>query len=123
MTGLEINQIQADRPGTARRFATEWNQTVVLKGAYTVIAAVDGRCFICPLANAGLATAGTGDVLAGVIAGLMAQGMDGFDAAVLGVWLHARAGEMVKEELGDVGMLAGDLLSALPKVIKGIKEE
>jgi NAD(P)H-hydrate epimerase len=123
LTGLETAEIQADRPGIARRFAAEWNQTVVLKGAYSVIAAADGRCFICPLANTGLATAGTGDVLAGVIAGLVAQGMDGFDAAVLGVWLHAKAGEMVKDEIGDAGMLAGDLLPVLPRVIKGIKEE
>ena len=107
--------------GTAKRAASEWGKTVVLKGAYTVVAAPDGRCRVCPIANAGLASAGTGDVLAGVIAGLLAQGLNIFDAATLGVWLHAKAGEAVKAEMGDAGMVASDLLPVLPKVIKGLK--
>jgi len=121
ITGLSVDKIQSDRIGVAQRAASEWEQTVVLKGAYTVVAAPDGRCRVCPIANAGLASAGTGDVLAGVIAGLVAQGLDIFDAATLGVWLHARAGEAVRAELGDAGMLASDLLPVLPKVIKGLK--
>jgi NAD(P)H-hydrate epimerase len=103
--------------------ATKWNKTVILKGAYSVIAASDGSSRICPIANAGLATAGTGDVLAGVVAGLMAQGLNTFDAASLGVWLHACAGEVVKVELGDTGMIASDLLPVLPKKIKELKEK
>jgi NAD(P)H-hydrate epimerase len=102
--------------------ASEWKKTVILKGAYTVIAAPDGRCRVCPVANPGLASAGTGDVLAGVVAGLLAQGMNAFDAASLGVWLHAGAGESVKTELGDAGMIASDLLPVLPRVIKELKE-
>jgi len=100
----------------------EWGKTVVLKGACTVVASLAGGVKICPSANPGLASAGTGDVLAGVIAGLLAQGLDSFDAAALGVCLHARAGEAVRAELGDAGILAGDLLPVLPKVIKGLKE-
>jgi hydroxyethylthiazole kinase-like uncharacterized protein yjeF len=121
LTRLSIDEIQSDRMGVAKKVASKWGQTVVLKGAYTVIAAPDGMCRVCPIANAGLASAGTGDVLAGAIAGLVAQGLNIFDAATLGVWLHAKAGEAVKAELGDAGMLASDLLPALPKIIKGLK--
>ena len=121
LCGLSIDEIQSDRVNITRRFAAEWHQIIVLKGAYTVIAATDGRCRISPFANPGLASAGTGDVLAGVIAGLAAQGLSPFDAASLGVYLHGRAGEMVKEKLGDTGMTASDLLPALPLTVKGLK--
>ena len=121
LCGLSIDEIQADRVGIARRFAAEWHQTIVLKGAYTVIATTDGRCMVSPFANPGLASAGTGDVLAGVIAGLVAQGLTPFDAASLGVYLHGEAGEMVRNELGDTGMIASDLLRALPVTIKQLK--
>jgi hydroxyethylthiazole kinase-like uncharacterized protein yjeF len=121
LCGLSIDEIQADRLGIARRFAAEWHQTIVLKGAYTVIATTDGRCRVSPFANPGLASAGTGDVLAGVIAGLAAQGLTPFDAASLGVYLHGQAGEMVRNEIGDTGMIASDLLPALPLTIKQLK--
>ncbi len=77
---------------------------------------------ISPVANPGLASAGTGDVLTGAIAGLLAQGLSLFDAAALGVYLHGEAGEMVKAGLGDTGMIASDLLPALPLVIKQLRE-
>jgi hydroxyethylthiazole kinase-like uncharacterized protein yjeF len=121
LCGLSIDEIQADRLGIARRFAAEWHQTIALKGAYTVIATTDGRCRISPFANPGLASAGTGDVLAGVIAGLVAQGLTPFDAASLGVYLHGAAGEAVSNEMGDTGMIASDLLPALPRIIKQLK--
>ena len=122
LCGLSIEEIQADRLNTARKYAVEWKKTVVLKGAFAVIAAADGRCAISPFANPGLATAGTGDVLAGVIAGLLAQGLAPFDAASLGVYLHGEAGEMIRNMLGDTGMIASDLLQALPVVIKQLKD-
>ncbi len=118
---LSMDDVQADRPGVARKLAAEWHKTIVLKGAFTVVAAPDGRCRICPVANPGLASAGTGDVLAGAIAGLVAQGLSLFDAAALGVHLHSQAGEMVKSMIGDTGMTATDLLPALPIVIKQLK--
>ncbi|MFH1002715.1 MAG: NAD(P)H-hydrate dehydratase, partial [Chloroflexota bacterium] len=121
LCGVPVAEVQADRVGIALRAAGEWHMTVVLKGAYTVIAAPDGRCRISLVANPGLASAGTGDVLAGAIAGLAAQGLSRFDAACLGVYLHGQAGEMVRDELGDAGMLASDLLPALPVVIKKLK--
>ncbi|MFH1662372.1 MAG: NAD(P)H-hydrate dehydratase [Chloroflexota bacterium] len=122
LIGMSVAEIQSNRVCITRDMASEWKKTVILKGAYTIIAAPDGRCRICPAANPGLASAGTGDVLAGVVAGLLAQGLNVFDAASLGVWLHARAGEIVKADLGDAGMIASDLLPVLPRVIRVIKE-
>jgi len=122
LAGLSVDEVQRDRVGMAKRMAAEWGKTVVLKGAYSVIASPDGRVGISPVANPGLASAGTGDVLAGAIAGLAAQGLSLFRAALLGVYLHALAGEAVKANLGDAGMVATDLLPALPPVIKELKE-
>ncbi len=122
LAGLAIDEVQSDRPGVARKFAAAWGKTVVLKGAYTVIAAPDGRCRVSPFANPGLASAGTGDVLSGCIAGLAAQGLPLFEAASLGVYLHGLAGEMVRDALGDAGMLASDLLPVLPLAIKKLKD-
>jgi len=105
----------------AQKMAADWQKVVVLKGAYTVIAAPDGRAKLNPSANPGLASAGTGDVLSGAIAGMLAQGLSPFDAACCGVYLHSAAGDAVREELGDAGMVASDLLPVLPKVIKKLK--
>src|SRR4030042_1770767 len=131
LTGLPMEEIQSDRLAVARRCAGEWGVTVVLKGANTVVAAPDGRARLSPFANPGLASGGTGDVLAGAIVGLMAQGpstgslagqagqgREGYGAASLGVYVHGLAGERVREELGSAGMVAGDLLPALPRAIK-----
>jgi NAD(P)H-hydrate epimerase len=122
LTGLSVDEIQSNRLSVASEAAASWNKTVVLKGAYTIVAAPDGRIRVNPAANAGLASAGTGDVLAGTIAGLLAQGLSLFDAATCGVYLHSQAGEVVKGEMGDTGMVATDLLPVLPPVIKRIKE-
>jgi ADP-dependent NAD(P)H-hydrate dehydratase / NAD(P)H-hydrate epimerase len=117
-----IAEIQGSRIETARESAVKWHKTVVLKGAYTVIASPDGRVRVSPFANAGLASAGTGDVLAGCVAGMAAQGLTLFDAATCGAYIHGRAAEMVKSEIGDAGMLAGDLLPVLPRCIRHLKE-
>ena len=118
-----METVQSDRVGIAKKMALKWRKTVVLKGAYTVIAEPDGRTLVNNVANPGLATAGTGDVLSGVIAGLLAQGLTLADAASCGVYLHAEAGELVKEKLGDAGMIASDLLPVLPLAIKKLKEK
>ncbi len=122
LVGIPVDEVQADRVGIAKKVAQEWHKTIVLKGAYSVIAAPDGRAKISPICNPGLASAGTGDVLTGAIAGLLAQGLSLFDAAGCGVFLHGEAGEMVKAKLGDAGMIASDLLPVLPLVIKQLKE-
>jgi len=122
LAGVSVDEVQSDRVGMAKKVALDWHKTIVLKGAYTVIATPDGQAKISPIANPGLASAGTGDVLTGAIAGLVAQGLSLFDAAALGVYLHGQAGEMVKARLGDAGMIATDLLPVLPLVIKQLKE-
>jgi len=122
LIGVSVEEVQSDRINIARMAAQEWQKTVVLKGAYTVVADSDGRVMISPIANPGLASAGTGDVLTGVIGGMLAQGLNFFDAAACGVYLHGKAGETVKEQLGDAGTIATDLLPVLPLVIKQIKE-
>ena len=122
LCGVSVDEVQSDRAGIAKKAAQEWHKTIVLKGAYTVITAPDGQAKISPTANPGLASAGTGDVLTGAIAGLVAQGLSLFEAAALGVYLHGEAGEMVKSRLGDAGMIATDLLPTLPLAIKQLKE-
>jgi NAD(P)H-hydrate epimerase len=118
LTGLTIREIEAHRLALARQMAEKWQQAVILKGAYTVIADPRGRVIINPFANPGMATAGSGDVLAGTIVGFLAQGLAPFDAAVAGAYVHGLAGKLVRKELGETGMVAGDLLPVLPKVIK-----
>ena len=122
LAGVTVEEVQLNRVEVARKWAAEWNKTIVLKGAYTVVASPEGKVKVSPIANPGLASAGTGDVLTGAIAGLVAQGLSLFDAAACGVYLHAEAGEMVKARLGDAGMIATDLLPELPQVIKRMKE-
>ena len=93
----------------AREAAAEWRQTVVLKGARTIVAASDGNAARTTFENPALASGGTGDVLAGVVGSLLAQGLGTYDAARLGVYLHGVAGERVRERIGDAGLLASDL--------------
>lgn len=102
------------RADAARAAAARWGHVVVLKGARTVIADPDGQVAVAPFENPALATGGTGDVLAGVIGALLAQGLPPFAAARLGVYLHGMAGDIVRERLGDAGLLASDLCDALP---------
>jgi NAD(P)H-hydrate epimerase len=123
LAGVTIDEVQSDRIGITKGLARKMNKTIVLKGACTVIVTPDGRTGISPVANPGLASAGTGDVLSGIIAGLVAQGLSFFDAAAAGVFLHGEAGEIVRSRLGDAGMIASDLLPVLPLVIKQLKEE
>jgi NAD(P)H-hydrate epimerase len=104
----------ARRLAAAREAAREWGQVVVLKGARTVIADKDGRTAVSPFENPALASAGTGDVLSGTIGAMLAQGLDTFEAAQVGVYLHAMAGEAVRARIGDAGLLASDLTPELP---------
>lgn len=122
LTGLSTEEIQADRIGIAASFAKKWGHVVVLKGAFTVIAAPDGGVTIIPVASPALARAGTGDVLAGLIVGLRAQGLDAYDAAVAGAWIHARAGLIAADDLGSTAsVLAGDVLEAIPDVMADLE--
>jgi NAD(P)H-hydrate epimerase len=98
-----------DRVELAREKAGEWGHIVLLKGAYTVIAAPDGQATLLPFANPLMAVGGSGDVLGGIITGLLAQGMAPYDAAVLGGYLHGAAGQMARDYWGDAGLLASEL--------------
>lgn len=121
LTGLSIDEIQNIREKVAKAYAKKWNKIVVLKGANTIIVGPKEEIFVSPFANPVLATAGTGDVLAGMIAGFLAQGLSLFDAAKTGVYMHGFAAEILKEKNGDTGSVASDLLPILPQVIKQIK--
>ncbi|MEO6458545.1 MAG: NAD(P)H-hydrate dehydratase [Chloroflexia bacterium] len=121
LLGNTADDVQADRAKTVSNAATQWKQVVVLKGASTVIASPDGEVFISPFSNPALATAGTGDVLAGAIAGLIGQGKSPLEAACLGVYLHGLAGELLSEEYGPSGGLAGDLPVLLARAQKRLR--
>jgi hydroxyethylthiazole kinase-like uncharacterized protein yjeF len=122
LTSLSKEEIQENRQDIASKYAKEWGHIVVLKGAFTVIAAPDGRITVIPVASPALARAGTGDVLAGLIVGLRAQGLDAFDAAVAGAWIHAQAGLYAADDLGTTAsVLAGDVLDSVSDVISDLE--
>lgn len=114
LAGLTVEAVQAHRVEMARTWAQKWGHVLVLKGAFTVVAAPDGRSTVVPIASSALATAGSGDVLSGVIAALRAQGADAYEAALLGVYLHARAGELAEKRTGWEGsVMARDVAEFL----------
>jgi hydroxyethylthiazole kinase-like uncharacterized protein yjeF len=122
LTGLSKEEIQQDRQGIAGKFAKEWGHVVVLKGAFTVIASPDGRQTIIPVASSALAHAGTGDVLAGLIVGLRAQGLEAFEAAIAGAWIHAQAGLYAADDLGTTAaVLASDVLNSVSDVLSDLE--
>jgi NAD(P)H-hydrate epimerase len=114
--GQEPGSTDAERHGAALASAARWRQIVVLKGAGTIIAGPGGRAHRAPFEVPALGTAGSGDVLAGIVASLIGQGLSPIDAATLGVWLHGSAGADLSAELGDAGLMATDLLAAIPRV-------
>jgi NAD(P)H-hydrate epimerase len=118
LLGKSTADVQAARLDVARDAAKAWNQIVVLKGAYTVVAAPNGDVAISPFATPALATAGTGDVLAGTIVALLAQGLTSWAAAVAGVYLHALSGELVRQEVGVAGAVASDVVERLPAAMR-----
>lgn len=115
-----VADVQERRLEVAAEAAKKFACTVVLKGAHSVIAHADGRTSLSPFANPLLATAGSGDVLAGIIAGYLAQGVEPFEAACLGVYLHGATGEVLREEYGTAGLLASELAARLPRVVKDV---
>lgn len=123
LTGQTVAEIQRSRIPVAEQFAQQWGHVVVLKGAGTVVAAPDGRTGVLALATAALARAGTGDVLAGLIAGLRAQKLDAYEAALVGTWMHGEAGRLAEDHHGSsVTVLARDVLHALQEVWRQLGE-
>ena len=122
LSGSTVEEVQKDRVKAVREAAAKWKQIVVLKGAGTLVAEPQGKIYVSPFSNPALATAGTGDVLAGCITGMLAQGLSPVNAACVGVYLHGMAGEMLREQYGVAGGLAGDLpplLAASQKQLRG----
>lgn len=122
LLGVTAAEVEADRLGFARRAAVAIEGIVVLKGARTVIASAD-ELSVNLTGNPGMATAGTGDVLAGMIGAFLAQGMNAWNAAVLGTYLHGLAGDIAAEELTPYSMLADDLSACLPKAFKKLLDD
>ena len=120
LTGESVAELERDRIGFAQQFAQEYDITLVSKGAPTIIAGGNGEVWINATGNPGMSTGGMGDVLTGVIAGLMAQETPSFEAAVLGVYLHGLAGDIAAESRGMPGLMAGDVLNALPEAISRV---
>ena len=123
LLGKSVGDVQKDRLGAAGSFAQEFNVHLVLKGAGTVIAAPDGALAVNPTGNPGMATGGTGDVLTGMIVGFLAQGLSPWEAACAGCYLHGVAGDLVAARRGEIGMIARDLLDAIPEAIRVVQSE
>ena len=113
MTGLSVEEIQKNRLSLAKKFASEYNVVTVLKGVNTVIASPTGEAFINSTGNPGLAKGGSGDVLSGIIASLIAQGTDIFYGATLGVYLHGLAADSLAKEKPLYNILPRDIINAL----------
>ncbi|MEE8480420.1 MAG: NAD(P)H-hydrate dehydratase, partial [Desulfobacterales bacterium] len=112
------DSVQKDRITCARKFAKNFNVHIILKGAKTIIAHPEGNIFINPTGNPGMASGGMGDVLTGIIAGLVAQGFSPESAAHTGVYLHGAAADMLAENIGPFGYLATEVMNAIPGQIK-----
>ena len=120
LCGVRTKQVQDDRIGTSTRFSEKYGCYVVLKGARTVVTTPGGEVFINPTGNSAMATAGTGDVLTGIIGGLAAQGYDSLQSCLLGVFLHGHAADLLLEETGTAGFTASEISRKIPASINSI---
>lgn len=122
LVGVSVKEIQEDRVGISREFAKKFDVCLVLKGARTAVAEPSGAIYINPTGNPGMASGGTGDVLTGMIGGLLAQGYDPIEAAKAGVYFHGLTGDEVIKDKGSSGMIASDLTEALPRIIRQFEQ-
>jgi len=118
LCGVAIAKVQAQRQDIARKFSRDYKLTLVLKGYQTVVADVQGRTYINKTGNPGMATAGSGDVLSGMIAAFLGQGLDAFEAAKYAVYLHGLAGDLAAREKTEISLIAGDIIGKIPEAIK-----
>ena len=121
LVGTTPQKVQDDRIGVARAFATTYGCIVVLKGNKTIIATPDEKIYINPTGNPGMASGGVGDVLTGMIGGLIAQGLSPLDAALWGVYLHGMAGDLAVQTVGEISLIAGDIIDYIPDALKEVK--
>jgi ADP-dependent NAD(P)H-hydrate dehydratase / NAD(P)H-hydrate epimerase len=124
LTGLSVAAIQRDRVSVARNFAQENGLILVLKGDRTIVAGPDGEVWVNPTGNPGMATAGTGDILTGIVAGLLAQFPNRpFEAVIAAVYLHGLAGDVAAESMGEQALVATDLIIAIPEAIRRVRQQ
>jgi yjeF C-terminal region, hydroxyethylthiazole kinase-related len=123
LTGTSIKEVQEDRIGVAKKIAKEWGVVLVLKGARSIIAEPNGNIYINSTGNPGMASGGTGDVLTGMIAGLVAQGYTISEASRLGVFLHGYIADEITEQRGEVGLTATDIINRIPLTLKEAMSE
>jgi NAD(P)H-hydrate epimerase len=121
LLGTTNQKVQGDRLGIAQSFAKRCNVCLVLKGAHTVLADPQGFLWINPTGNPGMASGGTGDVLSGLLGGLISQGLEPFQASKVGVYLHGLAGDLAAAQKGIMGIIAGDLIECIPLAIQKIR--
>ncbi|MCX5697500.1 MAG: NAD(P)H-hydrate dehydratase [Candidatus Omnitrophica bacterium] len=118
LLGTTIKKVQSCRNETAVRFARDYDCTVVLKGHHTVVADYRGNSYVNNTGNPGMATAGSGDVLTGMIAAFLAQGIESYSAAKYAVYLHGLAGDLAAEEKTQISLIASDIIAKIPEAIK-----
>lgn len=118
LLGISVAEVQKNRGQLAKKTAKELKAVVVLKGHKTVVAHPSGKWYVNQTGNPGMATAGTGDLLTGMIAALIGQGLDPFAAAKAGVYLHGLAGDLAAKRVGQVGLIASDVLRTIPEAIR-----
>jgi NAD(P)H-hydrate epimerase len=121
LMGMSTEEIQSNRIAAAQKASAKFGCVVVLKGARSIVASPEDEVFINSTGNAGMATAGAGDVLSGVIGGLLAQGLGPLSAAVAGTYIHGAAGDLAAEELGEDGTIAGDIMTFVPSVLTKLR--
>jgi NAD(P)H-hydrate epimerase len=122
ITGMSTDDILSDQLGTSKRFAGEWDHVVILTGIPNIIVASDGQATIIPKTTPALSKAGADYILVGIIAGLRAQGIDPYPAAIAGTWIFVMAGKAAGDRLGGAAsVLASDILSAVPEVIRNLQ--
>ena len=122
LSGVPVVSILKDKIGFTQARADCWNKIVILKGAHTIISAPDLNTSVSPFANPAMSSGGTGDVLTGIIASLISQGLSGSLAASCGVYMHGQAGVSAADQLGDTGLTATDITNELPKIIKSLRD-
>jgi len=118
LLGIKVSKVQTKRKDIAKQFAQDYNCTVVLKGYKTVVVDSQGKVYLNRTGNPGMATAGSGDVLAGIIGAFLGQGLNAFEAAKYAVYLHGLAGDLAAGEKTQMGMVASDIIAKIPEAIK-----
>ena len=121
LLGISVKDVQNNRKKVAKEFALRYNTILVLKGHQTIVASPEGKIYINKTGNPGMATAGSGDVLAGVLAAFLGQGIAAYQAACLAVYTHGLAGDMAARDMTEVSLIASDIIEYLPKAFKKIK--